>query len=316
MRVVLTALLVLCAFHASAQELAIFDISDFVDPREIGAVVSEQGTFQCPCSRLLITRLISGWDGKFVNVTRPTPFDVAFAHLASSYYHGASQYNAKMSAIRDVHLPRNQPTFVDARAVPRHALTLQAAHYRARSAKGMAARVELSWRISHYQEPAVRQTGSGETLRFQRYTRDRIDHEFGFEYDLAIPLFRRAFLGSLSYTALGGEHPTLTSSADRSRIAYTQRFPNFAIRKLRVETSLMAAIFGDGLRFKRFGQLTLRPSGRVAMPIGSTGLNVSIRYSPTFALHRPPRNVGGGYDWTDAQEVAIFVDRVIFSRAK
>jgi hypothetical protein len=315
MRRLLALAVLVAALDARAQELSIFDVNDFVDPRELGAVATERGTFLCPCSRMLISRLITGWDREFVNISRPTPFDVAFAHLATSYYRGAMQYNVKMSAIRDVHLPSNQPTAVDTRDVPRHALTLQAARYRARGAKGKAARVEITWRMTHYHQPARRViAGPGPETRTEHYTRSLIDHEYGIEYDLAIPIFRRAFLGSLSYTALGGEHPTLTSSADRSRIAYTQRFPNFSVGPLRLETSFMAAIFGDGIRFKRFGQATIRPSAQVSVPIGSTGVNLSVRYSPSFTLHRPPRHVGGGYDWNDAEELAIFVDRVVFAR--
>ena len=47
---------------AAAQEFTIFDLDDFVDPRDLGATVGSDGSLTCPCTTLIIARGMAGAD--------------------------------------------------------------------------------------------------------------------------------------------------------------------------------------------------------------------------------------------------------------
>src|SRR5687767_10046066 len=185
---------------AGAQELTLFDLNDFVDPRDLGAVATSRGNFTCPCIDTLISRAMVGWDHDFVNVMQPTSLDVAFAHVATSYYRAPFQVNVKTSVVREVHRPR--VGFVGRLSVPRESLTLQLAHYRAsgNSENALVRRMQVTWRIAHYEQRGLERVSDiSPVIPPERNDRDLIHHEFGAEIDLH--LFRR-FLGSLTFTAI------------------------------------------------------------------------------------------------------------------
>ncbi len=307
--------LLLGAVSLTAQELTIFDLNDFVDPRSLGAVATSKGRFICPCSELLVSRVVLGWDQNFVNVTSASPVDVAFAHVAMSYYRGAWQGNAKVSVLRDVSSPGDEDFVIISpasnvppsatSAVPRQALALQLARYSENGSgtkNPFVGRTQITWRISHYRE----------TNADGRATEDKLRHEFGVEWD--IPDSRVGSLGSVTYSLIGGESPYLALGKKQSRLAYVYRLRSQSLGPVSFEGTLSAGVLGHSLNFGQFRQLTLQPSVRASLPLGRTGINVNARFAPTW--QRLPQPTGNDDHWQQTPEFAIFLDRLIFNRTR
>ena len=301
-RALAVAVLAIIALPALAQELTIFDLNDFVDPRSLGAAATSAGAFTCPCVNLLISRAIAGWDHDFINVTLPTKVDVGFAHVATSFYRGPWQVNAKLSTLRDVYVPNE--TFVSRGALPREALTLQLGHYDADEGKDdlIVGRVQFTWRLNRHREPA--RPGEPPPVispvpRPRQQFESVLDHEFGIEYDTHLG----GLTGSLAYTILAPEDRNRTAFDERpSRLALIYRFHSYEWKRLRIEPMFSGGILGHGAKLQ--GHITLQPSARIALPIGWK-TNLNVRLAPTFQRH-------GG--WHEYYEAALFVDRPIFAK--
>ncbi|HKR65894.1 MAG TPA: hypothetical protein VJZ00_19340 [Thermoanaerobaculia bacterium] len=285
------------ALPVAAQEMTIFDLNDFVDPRTLGAAASSTGKLSCPCVKFLISRAIVGWDHDFVNVMLPTDVDAGFAHLATSYYFGAWQANVKVMALRDVH--RDRERFVAPGALPREAVTLQLGHYAAEvdGDRTTVGRVQATWRISRHLEPERDDVISPPPAPAVKGV---ISHEFGAEYDFQA----RGFVCSLSYTLLAPEDRNRTAFHERpSRLALIYRFDAFTWRSLRVEPTVSAGLLGHGAQLQ--SRLTIQPSARIVLPLGRTKVNLNARIAPTFQRH-------GG--WHTYYETAFFADYAFFAR--
>lgn len=324
-RALLMLALVYAAVAVAAQELTIFDLDDFVDPRLLGAAATSRGRFLCnPCSYLLISRAMVGWNSDYMNVTVPTNVDVAFAHVATSYYRGPWQVNAKFTGLRDVHRPDRSQTEIDSRTVPREAGVLQVAYYHAVGAgeKARAARTEITWRASHYVEARHERRDD----RFARVHSDVIRHEFGIEWDVPIP---GNMLGSIILTGVAGEH--LTLDAAQTRLAYVHRSPRFDIGPVHLDAMVSAGVLGEGLDFGDLRRITIKPAVGLAVPLGRTGINLNVRFAPAFQRRTRFTDDGGGelpsvayesaaapsrYIWERSPELAIFIDRSIFRRSR
>ncbi|MEK6374838.1 MAG: hypothetical protein AABO58_19330 [Acidobacteriota bacterium] len=296
----------LLASAASAQELAIFDLNDFVDPRELGAVPASFRRFGCPCKTVLVTRVATGWDHEYVNVTRATRTDVGFGHIAASVYRGPWQLNAKATVLRDVH--RLVPSDTVVRAFPRNFFVLQLAYY-LRGPGSSSLRTQVSWRGTHYHEAA----------------REYFAHELGAEVDTQVSVFGHPIEGSLIYTTLA-QAPDGRQLKNSSRLGYVQRFPRLRLGAIRIDPSLTAGLLGEGLKFRSAGRLNVQPKIHASLPLKFGGANLNVIYGPNYQrLAAPPRaqqpqppivnpvtftNGTGAPDfaWQSRNEVAIFID--------
>ena len=321
-RTALGFLLLAATVVASAQELTIFDLDDFVDPRTLGAAVTSRGTFSCPCSDLLITRAMMGWNSDYMNVTVPTQLDVGFAHVATSYYRGAWQFNAKFTGLRDVHRPAISTTPPSSRAMPRESAAFQIGFYRAAGSadRPHVHRTQFTWRMSHYSEPRY-------VIRNDRFAIEQaqlIRHEFGVEWDVPAP---RGTLGSLVLTSVAGEHPTLENAKEQTRLAYVHRSRQYEFGPVLFDATIAAGVLGRGLNFGDLRRITIKPAARLAVPLGRTGINLNVRYAPTFQRRTRFYDDGSGiagatsggeskYIWERSPELAIFIDRAILRRTR
>src|SRR5262249_17789410 len=96
----MAALLALSSAGPFGQEFSLFDLNDFVDPRQLGAVPASFGRFGCPCKTVVVVRALAGWDHDFMNVTEATRTDAGFGQIAASVYRGPWQLNVKAAAMR------------------------------------------------------------------------------------------------------------------------------------------------------------------------------------------------------------------------
>jgi len=293
---------------ALAQEMTIFDVNDFVDPRVLGTAAASNGNFKCPCVQFLIARAIGGWDHDFLNVTMPTNVDVGFAHLATSFYRGSWQVNAKATVLRDVH----RSDVFSRGTVPQQTFTLQLGHYREVSLdedEKTVRRLQFTWRINRHLESQRVTDPIGESPVISPAPQpppsesdapeDLLGHEFGIEYDTHV----RTLVGSIAYTLLAPEDRRRSGFSDRpSRVAMVYRLDAYQLWRFRIEPTLAAVMLGHGAKIE--SHLTIQPSVRVALPLAfKTSLNA--RVAPTF------QRFGG---WQRYYEVALFVDRPIFAK--
>jgi hypothetical protein len=224
--------------------------------------------------------------------------EVAFGHLAASYYVRNWQFNGKLTAVREVNRSSDLPKALAAARVPQDALTLQVARYMAvgMGERARVMRVELTWRISHYAIPR-------RNLEQGTWTSDKIYHEFGAEWAMPAP---HNLLGSLTYTFVGGEDPKFALKKKPSRLAYVLRTPDWKWHSVFVQGGVAAGVLGDGFHFGELGRLIVQPNLSVALPVGQSGINLNMRYAPAFQRLREKRNTG--YAWNQTNEVALFLD--------
>jgi hypothetical protein len=96
-----------------AQELDLFELTDFVDPRLRGAEVSPELVVTDKGGDFRFFRAIVGGVANYNSRTRPTGGDVAFVHLAGSIYSGMQQFNYKVTTLKandDASRPRLRVT--------------------------------------------------------------------------------------------------------------------------------------------------------------------------------------------------------------
>lgn len=310
MKYVAILLVLIVATGMSAQELTIFDLNDFVDPRALGASATSRGRFVCPCTDVFMVRGMTGWDANFMNVTLPTAIDAGFVHVAASYYSRALQLNAKFTGLRVVSRPADVE-ILQPRAEPRESLTLQAAYYTASGldANAFVSRTQLTWRMTHYVDH-VRREGT-----------DIVHHEFGVEWDPAV----RQWIGSLVFTMAAGKNPSsLLDGIDNnvSRLAYVQRTGDYTFGPFRAEAALATGVLGEGFDFDRLRRLTVQPSLRLAWTLRKSDVTLNVRYAPSYQRLpfrstnvtpvSPPLGFPPGYRWERTDELAIFVDARLF----
>lgn len=96
---VLAFLATLC-IPCAAQELDIFELNDFVDPRLRG-VEMEDLKVTSPGTNYQFFRAIFGGIANYTTRTKPTHADVGFVHLAGSLYSGMNQFNVRVTTLQE-----------------------------------------------------------------------------------------------------------------------------------------------------------------------------------------------------------------------
>ena len=296
----------LCA-GLQAQELDIYDLNDFVDPRLLGAVAAPRGQLKCPCDSLLVSRFIAGAAANYVDVFRVTDRGASFVHLATSYYRGPWQANWKVTQLnREDYGSAPTARFSSSAATPENKNTLQLARYFAVGPSGSPSiiRMEATWTFAHYRQAAPRE---GE---FSYASRD--ENEFGFEADLPWHAGRYPLVTSLVYVGRSG-----LLSASHSDSAFAQRRVTLLQRAPRLSAgswSFDTALAVGSVDTARWSDLMVQPSVHVISPtIRGLNMRVNFRYAPQVGRLRPPARGEKPHSET-ANQFAIFIDRAVFGK--
>jgi hypothetical protein len=286
---------------ATAQEFTIFDIDDFVDPRELGATVGADGSLTCPCTTLFIARAMAGYDHNFLNVMQPTNFDVAFGHIAmSAYFNGKWQVNLKQSFLYGLRELKKADR--PSGALPKGSLSLQIGRYDSTPIEktddegspidrdGVAiGRTQFTWRITRYLE-----SRPGDPPRNVQTLR----HEFSYEVDVDV----KDFIGSISYTLLADPDDDSDWLHRPARLAVAYRFAARKLGPSRIEPTFTFGWLGRGiLPGSRF---TVQPAARLVVPLGRGNTQLNVRIAPTM------QRLEG---WKSYLEVAAFVEAPVFT---
>lgn len=322
----LVALLFAAAFCAQvgAQELDIYDLNDFVDPRQLGAVVGSHGRLNCPCDPFLVSRLVAGGAVNYLDVFRATDASASFIHVANSYYRGPWQANWKITQLNregnepDARSDRVRRGGSDDRAygnssnssssaTPLNKNTVQLARYFAvgRQASPSIIRLEATWTSVEYRQAAP--TAAGE-FSFA----SRRENEVGFEGDIPWRVGRFPLITSLVYVGrygrLSAAHPD--SQFGHRRVTLLQRLPRLSVRNWSLDPAIALGSVDTG----RWSDLMVQPSLHVTSPeIPRLNTRVHIRYAPQIGRLRPPAR-GETQQSEIANQFTIFIDRAIFTR--
>ncbi len=97
-RAVLALAIASIALPCAAQELDVFELTDFVDPRLRGAEVEELKVIS-PGAGYQYIRAVSGYIANYTSRTDPTGGGVGFLHVAGNLYSGVNQFNVKLTAL-------------------------------------------------------------------------------------------------------------------------------------------------------------------------------------------------------------------------
>jgi hypothetical protein len=301
----------LLATAARGQELDVFDINDFVDPRELGATIVD-GRFQCPCRDFLVSRLMTGAAYEYVDLTRTTNQDAFFAHLATSYYTGPWQFNLKTSELRKISDEPRQRFSVGG-LLPHSKTSLQLARYWAigRQAERAVIRTQLNFGFIQYRFPRIdRRTGKLGSYQ------SRVDRELGLEIDTSLPVFGHQLNGSINYVGLIPSGAPFSEIKHLQRVTYVYRFPRWHFHRWSLDPTLAA---GAVVKDNHWRQLTAIPSLHLMTPpIPHAGVRIHLRYEPNYQrvgpfelqLHGPST-----YLWRTTKQFSVFIDRAIVTHA-
>jgi hypothetical protein len=308
-RFLLIGLFLLCG-KAAAQELDIFDINDFVDPRALGATVSDTGRLQCPCRHFLASRFLTGRVNQYDENAIATRANVFFGRLATSYYAGLWQLNWKSSILR---APGNiQDVRPLSRLItPRQKHSLQVGRYWAigtgrSDSEPVMLRAEVSWALNGYHGIAVRRPRHPVST-YQSF----FGEELGLEVDTSLPLLGRRISGS--FVIVGGfDGGQRFSSVMRFRSpaeAFRNKRVSYVYRLPRVSGAGVSfdATFGAETFFRHWTRegLILVPSlEATSQPVPKLGTRVHLRYEPS--IYRPGRTT---------HQLAVFIDQPVLLRA-
>jgi hypothetical protein len=294
------------ALHA--QELDIYDLNDFVDPRILGAVPAPHGQLKCPCDPFLISQLMAGGVANYIDVLRVTDSGASFVHLATSYYRGPWQGNWKVTQLNREGFGSDHPALRSntSAATPQNKNTLQLARYFAIGPHGSPSiiRMEATWTLVQYRQAAP---VNGEFTFASRH-----ENEFGFEGDIPWHLGHFPLITSLVYVGRSGlrsaSHPD--SEFAEKRVTLLQRAPRVSLGYWSFDTAVAVGSVNAG----HWSDLMVQPSLHITSPtIPRLNMRVNFRYAPQVGRLRPP--IRGEKPRSEtANQFAIFIDRALFAR--
>jgi hypothetical protein len=299
MRATLCALLLLLATPLAAQELDVWDISDFVDPRVL-ASETEDGRLACPCDGFLIVRVMGGAASNYIDVVRPTNRDIYYAHLAASYYRGRWQANWKRTQVEPASSGGDElgpGTFV----IPISKNTLQIGYYHG-DGRHWLNRTELTWSAVEHEMARVPPPGGRAAHRYE--------HELGLEHDFSFRVGRLPIRGSLTYVGRFG--PKIETAANNQRASYIHRFPRIPFGRFSLDLTAAGGILHTSGRWQR---MTFYPSAHLISPsLPRVNARVHLKYAPAVQqiLTREANTTRS--EWRDAQQIALFIDVMPFKK--
>ena len=307
MRIAFVLVLICAAFSGIpmlAQELDLYDINDFVDPRELGARAESRGRLLCPCDSFLVSRVVTGGATSYLDVFRPTNSDATFLHLATSYYRGAWQANWKHTQLNREDLgPGHSEVQRGSVPVPDNKNILQLARYFAvgRGASASIIRIEASWTRAEYRQQP--RDANGPFGDFH----SRFENEFGFEGDIPWRIGRFPIVTSLVYVGRSG----IPGGAGIRRVTLLQRAPRVSLGSWSLDTAVaVGSVHADN----RWHGALIQPSLHLISPtIPGANVRVHIKYAPAYGELGPPPAGERRHSKLENQ-FSIFIDRTLFAK--
>lgn len=293
MRAPLAILALLCAFPAAAQELDIFDPTDFIDPRERGTVFRE-GRFgvEEAGKPFSLVRVYGGRVGDYQWRTTATDADVGFVHVASSFYRGARQLNVKLTSFRADEEAR----------IPAYRGTVQLGRYFVTGPVGLpdmpddariSGRVLVTWSVE--ENPYRNDAG---TIR-----RDRLNHDFGLQADVRLPMPKLAGADHLDGSFIWMRR-RIDEATFVDRVSYLYRFRQRLRSNGRLR--LNAALGGGAERAASWHCCVARAVVTASFTIPRVDTGINVAFAPTFS----PASDGRRTHY----EVAVYLDRTVLAR--
>jgi hypothetical protein len=278
-RIVWAAVLLFASVAAHAQELDVFDLSDFVDPRLHGAVFDEQGRIVDPGQTYAVLRTTTGAIANYTWRNLPSDGEIGFLHLAKSTYKGANQRTLKLTAIGSdgsLDLPRIRATAQFGRY---HVTPPSPRMVRSGIDEPMAGR----WMLSAMVE-SLRGGGSS------------YDAEISGSLDVITPLpGKRSTTGSVVFVSRKNDEGGWTH-----RTAYVYRLVNRTYFDDRVTVG--ATVAAGAERTDSWHWATIRLSTRTSIEAGWLG-RVNFVWTPTYLPIEQSRRLH--------HEVGFFIDRTL-----
>jgi hypothetical protein len=284
-----------------AQPVAVFELDDYLDPRLLGARVTEEDKIE-PGNRFLVTELITGAISDFEHQGLYSEGRTEFAHLAAKLYSGRRQFNVLATVFDPRFSPRfgrerNEapgaiPSAERARVIPDERIRLQYGWYSfnpGTSEDGFIDRFLLS--------AGAARTAAG----------DRI-YDLGLVVDLPMSFDDKNLLGSLGY-----DWRIVDGGFNQHRILYFYRWGNDAVFdrfggpfspiSLPVRLS-----FGGERSENHWRMAPLRLELGVEVPIEILRTTLHLTYAPSFRLGSQ------GFQQELNHELAAFLEVIPLSR--
>jgi hypothetical protein len=304
-RSLLTILLLFIALPSLAQEFELFDPSDFLDPRERGAVFTPDGwSIQTidgrakEGDRFYAMRAYVGYVRNYQWRETPANADVNFAHLTWSRYQANHQLNLKLTLFdvdrsSQVQIPRYRATMQFARyfAIP--------VHQRSVDAKD---EVEYGGRLlftGAFEENAARNLAGAGSHRF-------FDYEGGMELDSYARVSQRFIKTHDDVSALGSFVWARRSIGDRKfadRLIYYYRGPQLPAFGHRVRLSGDIGLGAEHATGHWHGAAMFIINA--SAPIPHFDGNINLSFAPTYLPGRDGKHT--------YREIAIYIDRTLLA---
>jgi hypothetical protein len=289
------AALLCIVFSVSAlgQELEVFDVSDFIDPRDRGAVFDPTKPFGLLESgqQFLLMRAYTGRvlnDYQWRNAASGA--EANFLHLTTNLYRGDKQYNAKLTFFQggdDAHLTSYRGTLQYAQYfVTANSARLQRERGNEKPEEKEDIRIAGRYAFTLSAEHNPYSEGP------------RFLYEYGIESTGYVRYRNRSVVGSLVWT-----HRTVSAEKTIDRISYYYRLGDRTYRNglFRWNANLgFGAERNDGWHF---GATRVVMAGSVEIPVLRSALNVA--YAPTYLPGRSGRKT--------YHEVVVFLDSTVLS---
>jgi hypothetical protein len=283
---------------ASAQEFDVFDLNDFLDPRERGAVFGPRGYGMADDGNAYTTvRAYAGAidDYQWRNVA--TENEIGFLHVAASHYWAAEQLNVKLTSMVG---PAKA-------SLPQYRAMLQYAHYVAtdppdagvdgQQSERFAARYLVSWSIER-DVLGTDELTPEERRKLGKLDTSHVKQEFGIEADVMVRFRGKPRVGSFVYV-----HRNVGDGETLDRFTYVLRTGDARIKTTRLSASVGFGVErSDGWHFG-----AIRPVFLYAIPLKLTSGMLNFSYAPSF--------VPGAAQQLH-HELGIFIDQTVFSRLK
>jgi hypothetical protein len=284
----------LCA-TVRAQELDIFDPTDYIDPRERGGVFREGKIgLSDPGPPFAVIRAYAGRVNDYQWHDTVTDADLWFAHVASSFYRGDKQLTVKFTAFH-ADQDANVPAYRGTVQLGQYFLTRRLPIDDAPGDPRISGRVLVTW--SAEENP----------FRDER-SRGRLNHDFGAQADLRLPLPIRIGTADHIDGSIVWMRRRLGDGDYVDRISYLYRFR----QRLRSNGRLhLNAHLGLGTQRDETWRCCLARAVFTAtfvIPRLDTGINVA--FAPTWSRGIADRDVHKGMH----NELAIYLDRTVLAR--
>ena len=312
MRLTAIIFVLLTAASALAQDFEIFDPSDFIDPRERGAVFDATGSsLTNPGRSFSVARFYGGAVHDYQLRDTPSKANVDFSHVTFNHYRGTQQYTLKFTGYHTdsgIALPQWRGTFQFGKYV-----AIPANHESAGAEDEVRAAGRILFTGTLQKNPLNAATPPptnfiGDNATFTTYTPPRsrrFDHEFGIQIDSYLNLGHgHAATGSLVWS-----RRTVTDGHYADRVFYFYRGPEVVLRdsNIRLTTDVgFGAQHDDGWHLgatRLIGVLAIDLPELSGIRTGS----VDVAFGPTYIP-------GPATQRHTYREAAVYYHTTLFAR--